>query len=142
MKKLRKIEALKLDKDCTISNDLLRDWVRLIVVPTCDAYGVIVLSVTTCPSQRKGFHVYVQIAPPIHAELAWRLQFLLGDDARRCSLNRARFRAGFNGWNKLFECEKIRLRRIYTNAVTKQILKSDNGRIERHARLVYHKHQA
>lgn len=102
-RRLAKMRTLKIDKDCVVSRDLVRDWVRLVVLPNCRAYGVTVLSVATCPSPRKGFHVYVEITPPIHAELAWRLQFLLGDDCRRVSLNRARWRAGFSDWNKLFE---------------------------------------
>jgi len=110
---LCKIDTLKIDKDCIISRGLLRDWVRLVVIPACHAYGVNVTSVDICPSQRKGFHVYIQIRPAVHAELAWRLQFLLGDDSRRVSLNRARWRAGLNGWNKLFEAENMRTTNIY-----------------------------
>ncbi len=87
------------------------------IIPTCRAFGVEVLSVATCPSQRKGFHVYAEIEPPIHAELAWRLQFLLGDDCRRVSLNRARWRAGFSDWNKLFERIGPRLRTVYKRPV-------------------------
>ncbi len=111
---LRNVTILKIDKDLIVSRSLLRDWVRLIVIPTCKAHGITVRSVTTCPSQRKGFHVYVDIAPPIHAELAWRLQFLLGDDCKRVSLNRARWRAGFSDWNKLFEGIRPNLTQIYT----------------------------
>lgn len=113
-KRLRKVTTLKIDKDLIVSRSLLQDWIRLIVIPTCKAHGVTVQSVAKCPSQRKGFHVYVDVAPPIHAELAWRLQFLLGDDCRRVSLNRARWRAGFSDWNKLFECIRPNLKQIYT----------------------------
>lgn len=81
----------------------MQEWVRVVVIPTCEIYGVTVLSVATCPSSRKGFHVYIDISPPVHAVLAWRLQFLLGDDCKRVSLNRARWKAGFSEWNKLFE---------------------------------------
>ena len=114
-KRLTKISVLKIDKDCTISRDLMQDWIRLVIIPTCRAYGVTVLSVAVCPSPRKGFHVYLEVAPPVHAELAWRLQFLLGDDCRRVSLNRARWRAGFSGWNKLFEEAEAKLTSIYLN---------------------------
>jgi hypothetical protein len=110
---LSKIHVLKIDKDCVVGRDLLQDWVRLVVIPACIAYGVTVISVATCPSQRKGFHVYAKIAPPIDAESAWRLQFLLGDDCKRVSLNRARWKAGLNGWNKLFEKEKMPLVVVY-----------------------------
>ena len=112
MKRLRKI-SIKLDKDLVISLRLLGEWVRLVVISICKAFGVTVQSVTVCPSQRKGFHVYIDVAPLIHAELAWRLQFDLGDDGRRCSLNRARLRAGFSEWNKLFESVRPRMTTIY-----------------------------
>jgi hypothetical protein len=108
-----KISVLKIDKDCVVSRDLLQDWIRLVVIPTCTAYGVTVISVATCPSARKGFHVYAEFTPPVHAELAWRLQFLLGDDSRRVSLNRARWRAGFSDWNKLFEEVSPKLKTVY-----------------------------
>ena len=114
-KRLNKVSVLKIDKDLMVSRSLLRDWVHIVVVPTCKAFAVTVRSVATCPSQRKGFHVYIQIESPIHAELAWRLQLYLGDDARRCSLNRARWRAGFSDWNKLFEDVRPRLSTIYSN---------------------------
>jgi hypothetical protein len=117
-KRLSKVCTLKIDKDLIISRSLLLDWIRLVVVPTCKAHGVTVLSVTTCPSQHEGFHVYIAISPPIHAELAWRLQFLLGDDCRRVSLNRARWRAGFSDWNKLFEGAHPRLTQVYARRNT------------------------
>jgi hypothetical protein len=112
-RRLTKITTLKIDKDCVITRSLLLDWLRLVVVPTCKAYGVTVLSVATSPSQRKGFHVYTEITPPIHPELAWRLEFLLGDDCKRVSLNRARWRAGFSDWDKLFEAINPDFRTIY-----------------------------
>lgn len=72
-----------------------------------------VQTVVTCLSQRKGYHVYIHVAPPVPAELAWRLQYHLGDDAKRVSLNRARLRAGFDKWNKLFEGIHPRFTTIY-----------------------------
>jgi hypothetical protein len=113
-KHLRKLSVLKIDKDCVVGRDLLQDWVRLVVIPACRAYGVTVISVATCPSQRKGFHVYATITHPVRAESAWHLQFLLGDDCKRVSLNRARWRAGFSDWNKLFEGISPKLRTVYT----------------------------
>jgi hypothetical protein len=112
-KRLVKIRTLKIDKDCVISSDLMQDWIRLGIIPTCRAYGVTVLSVATCPSPRKGFHVYIEIVPSVHAETAWRLQYLLGDDCQRVSLNRARWRAGFSGWDKLFEAPGVKFAIIY-----------------------------
>jgi len=113
MKRVRKVNVLKIDKDLIVSRSLLKEWVRLCVIPLCKAYGVTVLSVKICPSQRKGYHVYIHIAPSISAQLAWRLQLYLGDDARRCSLNRARLKAGFDEWNKLFEGIRPRYCTIY-----------------------------
>ncbi len=113
-RRLAKIRTLKIDVDCVVSSDLLRDWIWLAVIPICRACGIRVLSVATCPSPRKGFHVYIEIAPPVHAEMAWRLQFLLRDDRRRVSLNRVRLRAGFSGWNKLFEKEEATLTNRFT----------------------------
>lgn len=112
-RRLSKVSVLKIDKNLIVSRGLLHEWVRLIVIPTCKAHGITVKSVATCQSQRKGFHVYVDITPPIHAELAWRLQFLLGDDCKRVSLNRARWRAGFDEWNKLFEGTHPRMNTLY-----------------------------
>jgi hypothetical protein len=101
-----------IDKDCVVTRSLMHDWVRM-AIAACKTYGVTVQSVITNPSLRKGFHIRLAITPPIYAELAWRLQFLLGDDAKRCSLNRARMNAGFDEWNKLFEGIRPRLTRIY-----------------------------
>ncbi len=86
---LDKISVLKIDVDCIVSRDWLQDWIRLVVIPTCRALGVSVLTVDIGQSQHKGFHTYIKINPPVHSELANRLQFLLGDDRHRVSLNRA-----------------------------------------------------
>jgi hypothetical protein len=111
---LSKIRVLMIDRDCVVKPSLIREWVRVVVIPTCRVVGVTVESVVTCPSQRKGYHVYIYITPPVPAELAWRLQFHLGDDAKRVSLNRARMSAGFDEWNKLFERIRPRYHTIYT----------------------------
>jgi hypothetical protein len=62
---------------------------------------------------KKGLHLYIGINPPIHAELANRLQWLLGDDCRRVDFNRARIRVGYPGFNKLFEAENARVFELY-----------------------------
>ena len=66
-----------------------------------------------CLSERKALHIRIKINPAISALLTLELQFLLGDDAQRVSLNRGRMRAGFDDWNKLFEREGARHRIIY-----------------------------
>jgi hypothetical protein len=113
MKRRSKISVLKIDKDLIVSRSLLKEWNRLCIIPLCGVFGAAVLSTDVCPSQRKGYHVYIQLTPPIRAELAWWLQLYLGDDAKRCSLNRAHMKAGFDEWNKLFEGIRPRLTRIY-----------------------------
>ena len=57
--------------------------------------------------------MYIYLARPIPAELAWRLQYHL-DDAKRVSLNRTRLRAGFDEWDKLFEGIRPRYSTIYS----------------------------
>ena len=114
MKRLSKVGVLMIDRDCVVPPSLMREWVRIVVIPTCKTLGVMVQSVVTCPSARKGYHVYIYPAQPVPAQLAWRLQYHLGDDAKRVSLNRARMKAGFDEWNKLFEGIHPRFRTIYT----------------------------
>jgi hypothetical protein len=118
---LDKASVLKIDNDCAISCDWLSDWIRIVVIPTCRAYALTVLSVAVGPSQHKGFHAYVEISPSVRPELANRLQFLLGDDCHRVSLNRARMGAGLNEWNKLFEEVGTRYRAIYSRVTTRQL---------------------
>jgi hypothetical protein len=110
---LDKVSVLKIDKDCIISRDWLNDWVRIVVIPTVKSYALTVLSIAVGPSQHKGFHAYVKIRPPVHPELANRIQFLLGDDCHRVSLNRARIWAGLNEWDKLFEPMKTKPKVVY-----------------------------
>lgn len=62
---------------------------------------------------RHGSHYYIQIDPPAEADTVNRLQYLLGDDAKRVSLNQARINAGLPEWNKLFEAIGKKLRTIY-----------------------------
>jgi hypothetical protein len=76
-----------------------------------------VLWVKYCLSERKDLHFYIKIESAINALLLLKLQFLLGDDAQRVSLNRARVRAGFKDWNKLFEKEGTKLRTLYRSPV-------------------------
>jgi len=66
-------------------------------------------------SRRKGLHFYIHVTPPVEADLANRLQWVLGDDCQRVDYNRARIESGLNEWNKLFEEVGIRLVRIYAN---------------------------
>jgi len=107
-----KVNKLKIDKDCFVEREWLNDYVRT-VRTICQQHHVRVVSIRTCNSRSKGQHFYVEIVPTIDADLANRLQFLLGDDCRRVDFNRARIESGLNEWNKLFERSCIKLRTIY-----------------------------
>ena len=106
---LPRIDTLMVDKDCIVSSKWLQDYVRSVIIPVCRSHGEKVVSVKYNLSQRKGFHLRIHITPSVNAELANRLQFLLGDDAERVSKNRARIRVGLPNWNKLFEKEHVKL---------------------------------
>lgn len=112
-RKLPRIDTLMLDKDCVVSSKWLRDYVRTVIIPVCRSHGEKVVSVKYNLSQRKGFHLRIHITPSVNAELANRLQFLLGDDAARVSKNRARIRVGLPNWDKLFAEENGTIRTIY-----------------------------
>jgi len=107
---LGKERTLKIDKDCFVDKDWIEDYVHLAIV-TCRLKGVRLLRIQKSRT-RKGFHFYLDIAPPVEAELANQLQWLLGDDCGRVDRNRARIRSGLQGWNKLFERPNARLRAI------------------------------
>jgi hypothetical protein len=104
--------VLKIDKDCFVDPDWIQDYLS-VVIAVLGWYGVTVVSVRLCNSRRKGIHFYIGITPPVQAEFALRLQWLLGDDSQRVDLNRARIHSGLKGWNKLFERVGARLRTIY-----------------------------
>jgi hypothetical protein len=107
-----RVSVLKIDKDSFVSRHWIQDYLRL-VVNTCRKYRISVVSVKKIRSERKGIHFYIEITPPVEAELANRLQWLLGDDSRRVDFNRARIESRLNEWNKLFERANARLRTIY-----------------------------
>jgi len=104
--------TLKIDKDCFVDPDWIQDYVRM-TIATCRLKRVRVVRICMSRSRRKGFHFYIDIAPPVEAELGNRLQWLLGDDCRRVDRNRARIRSGLDEWNKLFETARSRFRTIY-----------------------------
>jgi hypothetical protein len=110
---LKKQSTLKVDKDCVVPRKWLLDYVHRVILPLCVSHKITSLSIKYCPSKRKGFHLYINITPAISAVLALELQFLMGDDAQRVSLCRARMRAGYDEWNKHFEEPHCRLRTLY-----------------------------
>ena len=103
---------LKIDRDIYVDTDWIRDFIRL-VIAVCEGYGITVVSIKMCRSHHKWLHFYIHITPRIEPEFANRLQFLLGDDARRVDFNRARIRSHLTGWNKLFERPGSRLITLY-----------------------------
>jgi hypothetical protein len=108
---LPNVSVLKIDKDCFVDNEWVRDFVRLTLF-VCQWYGITVISIGMTET-RKGLHFYIHITPAVQPELANRLQFLMGDDARRVDFNRARIRSGLNEWNLLFERASVKLRMIH-----------------------------
>ena len=114
MKRPLVVSVLKIDKDCYVNQDWIRDWKCLVVLPVCRSFGLQVTSIRMTES-KKGLHFYIGINPPVHAELANRIHWLIGDDCRRVDFNRARIHAGYVGWNKLFEPENTRVVELYSN---------------------------
>lgn len=107
------VNVLKIDKDCFGGRHWEREYLRLII-DVSRHYGVTVLSVKKCNSHHKGVHYYIEVNPPVRANLANMLQYLLGDDCQRVDHNRARIDSGSpSNWNKLFEDADKKLRRIY-----------------------------
>lgn len=109
---VEKVSMLKIDKDCFVDRDWIKDYIET-VITTCKRYGIRVSSIKMCNSKRKGLHFYISIDPAIEANLANRLQWLLGDDCSRVDFNRARIESGLREWNKLFEGPNRRLRTVY-----------------------------
>lgn len=119
---LDKESTLKIDKDCFVDQDWIRDYVRM-AIATCRLKGIEVMRIQMTRT-RKGFHFYIDIDPPVEAELSNRLQWLLGDDCGRVDRNRVRIRSGLNGWNKLFETTGRRPRTIYSSASNQAVAKT------------------
>jgi len=103
---------LKIDKDCHVDPDWIEDYIRLVLTVSC-WFHVAIDSIKMCTSRRKGLHFYIEINTPVNAQLANRLQWLLGDDCQRVDFNRARIESGLAEWSKLFERVNVRLRTIY-----------------------------
>jgi hypothetical protein len=105
------VDTLEIDKDAHVDAELNKEYVCTII-DTCRKRHVKVLWIKTTITVH-GRHFYVKIHPPLSAEQANRLQYLLGDDSRRFDFNRARVNSALNGWNKLFELPSARLLTLY-----------------------------
>jgi hypothetical protein len=112
MQPLPKITVLKIDKDCYVHADWIKDWIHIAALPICNSFGLRVNYIRMTKT-RKGLHYYIGISPPVHADLANRLHWLLGDDCRRVDFNRARIKVGYANWSKLFEQEDARIIQLY-----------------------------
>ena len=102
---MRTSEALsvcKIDKDLVVSKRWHHDWKRFVVEPVCEHFGVKVLSMKVTPSVKKGFHVRIFLNRKLRATRLNEIEYLLGDDCQRVSLNRARIKAGLRDWDLLF----------------------------------------
>ncbi len=116
---LQPVDELKIDKDCIVDPRWTEDYVN-VIISTCKEFGISVLSIKKCKSRSKGEHYYIKIGPPIDANLANELQWLLGDDARRVDFNRARIASRLPEWSKLFEEIGVKLRTIYRACPTRR----------------------
>jgi hypothetical protein len=93
--------VLKVDKDCHVSSQLEREWVRQTRAILRRHHESVEWIKAT--RTRHGRHYYIKIDPPVSAKTANELQYLLGDDANRVDYNRARINSGLAHWNRLFE---------------------------------------
>jgi len=108
---VRKVDLLKIDKDCHVDKSLEQEY-ALQSIDILSKHHVRVLWMKATRT-RKGSHYYIRIDPSVKATAANQLQYLLGDDAERVSLNRARINSGLEDWNILFEAVGRKLRTLY-----------------------------
>ena len=106
-----KISVLKIDKDCHVGRAIEQDYLALLI-EVLRKHGLKVRWIKATRT-RHGSHYYICISSPVDANIANRLQFLLGDDAKRVALNQARIDSGLRDWNKLFEAAGRPLRTLY-----------------------------
>lgn len=94
--------VLKIDKDLMIDEDWLEHWIKLVIRPVAKRFGARVRRVQVHDSLHKGFHTIVTLDRLLPPNVENELQFLMGDDSVRVSLNRARIASGLQEWNKLW----------------------------------------
>jgi len=108
---LPKESILKIDKDCHVNQSLEADYVRQ-TIEILSRHHLNVLSIKASRTTH-GRHYYIQIDPPVDSNTANQLQYLLGDDAKRVSLNHARINSGLEDWNLLFESVGKKMKTLY-----------------------------
>lgn len=111
--KEERVKELKIDKDCIVPPAWKHDYICLVIFPICKAFDVTIIRIRNCLSSKKGEHYYITIKPAIDSTTANRIQYLLGDDAKRVALGQARINSHLPRWNKLFEKANKRLRTLY-----------------------------
>jgi len=93
---------LMVDIDLVVDKSWLKQY-RRNVASILRSYGLRPTAIRITASRSKGYHARIYLNKPVPAENACMLQWLLCDDAPRVDFNRARIKAGFDEWNKLFE---------------------------------------
>lgn len=108
---LSKESVLKIDKDCHVDSRLEQEYVQHVK----EILGNLNFAVKEIKATRTrhGRHYYIWIDPAADADLANRLQYLLGDDSKRVDFNQARIDSGLPEWNKLFEAVGRKMITIY-----------------------------
>ena len=99
------VTVLKIDVDVKMDNVLLIDFLstRLAIL---EKLGYELLDVNYRETKH-GFHFWFKIAEDLDDKRKAEVQFLLGDDHRRCEFNFFRAKAGvFNDFNALFSKKK------------------------------------
>jgi len=112
-----RVSELRVDKDCHVSSQLEREYVRQSIAILRKHHLRVELIKAT--RTYHGRHYYISIDPPVDARTANNLQYLLGDDARRVDFNRARVISRLKEWSLLFEDVGRKLKTLYPNAGTK-----------------------
>jgi hypothetical protein len=112
---------LKIDKDSHVDTRLEQEYVQYSIYILAK-HGIKVEWIKSTRTHH-GRHYYIKIDPPVDAQTANRLQYLLGDDAKRVDFNQARINSRLVGWNKLFETVGRKLRTIYSNTTLQPIRK-------------------
>ncbi len=109
--KSTKKSVLKIDKDCHVDSKLEQEYIRSVL----EILSKRQLRVECVQATRThhGRHYYIHIDPPVDATTGNRLQYLLGDDAKRVDYNQVRIDSGLPEWNKLFELIGRRLIILY-----------------------------
>ena len=77
-----------------VDKEWIDDWIHIVVIPLLKRFDVRVVSIKKTNSRKKGMHFYIKINKAIQPQRANKLQYLLGDDAKRVAFNDARIRSG------------------------------------------------